>query len=296
VARELLPETTIDSDLDPEDQSVLRLLGHASVGYAPGHRLDVFALRQWDGSSRPAVGELLERNERDESDADLLWLGIRAIGDFDLDRFGSLGYWADLALVQGSEDTYSFRQVRDRLRVRRRVERRVFGLGGDAGINYTANLPLRPSLTLGYAWASGDDGAGDDGGFRQTGLQRNNDRFRGVNRFRYYGELLDPELSNLGIATVSLGVAVLRSSSVELAWHHYRQSQPSRELRGSRLDMDPNGVDRAIGQELDLVIGLQEWDHIEVEIVGSAFRAGRAFDRAPSRWSFGGFLSIEYRF
>ena len=50
---------------------------------------------------------------------------------------------------------------------------------------------------MGWAWGSGDQEpqSGNNGTFRQTGFQDNNDKWSGVTSFRYYGELVDPELS-----------------------------------------------------------------------------------------------------
>jgi alginate production protein len=54
-----------------------------------------------------------------------------------------------------------------------------------------------------------------DRAFRQTGLHSNEGRCQGRNYFHYYGELLQPELSNFQIWTVELGAPFWQSSSVE---------------------------------------------------------------------------------
>lgn len=56
-------------------------------------------------------------------------------------------------------------------------------------------------------------------GRRQTGLQDNNGEFFGVDCFRYYGELLRPELSKLQITTLALGFRMLTNSSIEFVYH-----------------------------------------------------------------------------
>jgi hypothetical protein len=48
-------------------------------------------------------------------------------------------------------------------------------------------------------------------------------------------------------------------------------------LRDATIRRQPAGRKRGIGHEVDLVVGLEEWKHVEVKLVGAAFRAGSAF-------------------
>ena len=59
--------------------------------------------------------------------------------------------------------------------------------------------------------------------------------------FKYYGHALNPELSNLLIVTVGLGVRPTARSSFEVVYHYYRQDEALAELRNSNLDVDPDG-------------------------------------------------------
>ena len=170
--------------------------------------------------------------------------------------------------------------------MRSRTRHGIHGWGFDLGATWETRLPGRPSLTLGYAMGSGDvrsdspkvdDQKSNDHSFRQTGLQDNNDRFRGVDRFKYYGELLKPELSNLRIATAALGFPFLENSSVELIYHSYQQVDAAKFLRDATVRRQPAGRKRGIGHEVDLVIGIEEWENFEIELIVAAFRAGPAF-------------------
>ena len=116
-----------------------------------------------------------------------------------------------------------------------------------------------------------------DGAFRQTGLQENEARWTGVTRFKYYGELLDPELSILAIVTVGLGLRPTKRSSIDLAYHDYRQETASARLRGAALAADPNGLSRRLGSELDLVVGYDGVTGLEIKGVLSYFLPGQAF-------------------
>ena len=156
--------------------------------------------------------------------------------------------------------------------------RSVRGHALDVGATLIFPVALRPSVTLGYAYGSGGERSGTrDANFRQTGLQENKARLAGVKRLQSYGELLQPELSNLAVSTLGAGLRVLNNSSVELVAHRYRQPVPSKELPGARLSTDPTGVSGDIGRELDLVVALREWRHVELTFKWSRFTPGAAF-------------------
>ena len=177
----------------------------------------------------------------------------------------ALTYWLELAHVRGRDGSRSIR-----------------GWGVDAGVTYTVDFPLRPSMTAAYAVGSGDSNPDGriDRAFRQTGLQENEARWAGVTRFKYYGELLDPELSNLAIITVGLGLRPTRQSSVDLVYHEYRQQTASTQLRGAALAADPSGLSPRLGSELDLVVGYDGVKGLEVKGVLSYFIPGQAFPQA----------------
>jgi hypothetical protein len=73
-------------------------------------------------------------------------------------------------------------------------------------------------------------------------------------------------------------VDLFESSSIELVYHYYRQDEAAETLGESRLKASPGGSNPDLGHEIDLIVGLEEWEHIEIELVGSVFRAGSAFD------------------
>jgi hypothetical protein len=295
VARELLPASTEFDGIDPEEEDVLRTLVRASWSWRPGHQLDLFGLGQWDDSGRSRLGARMTDDDEDLVDGDLAWVGLRSSGEEDLPSDAELRYWIDLAHVRGREWRYG---LDDDDRVDRRVRQRVSGWATDLGATLRLPTRHRPAFTLGYAFGSGDaeEMGRSSRAFRQTGLQDNNGKFRGVDRFRYYGELFDPELSNLHVVTAALGFRFWESSSVELLYHFYRQHRAAAFLRDTRLDAEPLGRSKTLGHELDLVIGLEEWEHFEVEVVAALFRAGSAFGSLSGELSYGGFLKVDYNF
>ncbi|TDJ08799.1 MAG: hypothetical protein E2O71_03785 [Deltaproteobacteria bacterium] len=291
VAQQLARRTSVESHIDPEEEDVLRFLGRATWEWTRKNRLQLYLLSQNDHSdtacpSPPCRETAIKDVEEDESDANLTWLGASADGRWGLGSAGRLYYWADTAVVGGRETFLDYSGVSDQRFVDSRTRHGVHGWGFDLGATWQTRLPGRPSLTLGYAMGSGDvrsdspkadDQKSNDHSFRQTSLQDNNDRFRGVNSFKYYGELLRPELSNLRIATAALGFRFLKNSSVELIYHSYQQVEAAKFLRKATVRRQPAGRKRGIGHELDLVIGIEEWEHFEIELIAAGFRAGPAF-------------------
>jgi alginate production protein len=299
LARELISDRSDRSWVDPNDDGVLRVLGELSWDFRRGQAAEWFVLAQDDHSRREQLGEVRGKEREDESDATLLWLGARLMGVFDLGPHGLFGYWLDAAWLQGHERFAEYEEVsRRRSRVDRVGERDVRGWAFDLGLGWILPLPWEPRIFGGYALASGDPApeSGTDRAFRQTGLQANEAGFGGVERFPSYGLVLDPELSNLGIVTLGVGLSLLRASSLDLVYHYYRLAQPADSLRDARLEAELDGVHRGVGHALDLVLALEEWERFEFDLALGALRLGPAFGANQGRWSAGGFVAVRYAF
>jgi alginate production protein len=175
--------------------------------------------------------------------------------------------------------------------------RKIRAIGFDIGATYEFNVAFEPSLTLGYAFGSGDDEPADniDENFRQTGLQDNEAKFNGVVKLKYYGEMIDPELSNLAIATVGVGIRPTHTTSLDLVYHYYRQDEASEEVRDAEIDEQPNGFNVDLGQEIDLVAGYRIKPHHKGSLVIGYFIPGNVFpdDADPALFTK---LEIQYEF
>jgi|CXWL01.1.fsa_nt_gi hypothetical protein len=275
-------ESTLQS-IDPEHDEVYRVMGLASWMWRSKQRLEFFFLKQWDRSSRDTPGRDIQKVNRDNYDDDMAWFGARAIGELGLDDYGTLNYWVDVAGVHGDETVYKYQSIDNPslTKVDDKVNQNtVNGWAFDIGAFWTLPVKYEPTFTLSYARASGDSDPNHGGNstFRQTGINRNKWRFNGVNRFRIYGELLRPELSNLGIFTTALGVRMLKNSSIELVYHKYDQVEAIGNLRDANINATPNGINKDIGQELDLVMNFREWKRLEIGVTAAVFDPGKAFD------------------
>jgi alginate production protein len=264
---------------DPEDLGILRFIGNAKWDWADRQEIQIYGLHQQDKSRRYAVGQIIDENSFDEADGKISWGGLRVRGRVKSKFPGKFYYWGDLALVTGRETVFdSLTLPNDSEQITAIDRAKVRGWAYDFGASFELPFAFKPYLTLGLARGSGGSRA-----FRQTGLHGNNGKFRGNSRFRYYGEVLRPDLSNLQVATVALGVPVGEDGWVETVWHRYRQPAPDDRISGSRLDIDPDGQSPRIGNELDLIASYRPASGWDFELTSGIFRAGRAFGANESR-------------
>lgn len=229
-----------------------------------------------DDPERLLAAYVVDRRD-DRSPRDYpIHFGARAIGEFAPDHES----WLEASLLRGFSDNRDFE-----------------GYGFDVGTTWSPDFAHPLSFTLGFAYGSGDDDPNDgtDEAFRQTGLQDNNGKFAGVTSFRYYGEVLDPELSNLAIWTAGVGARVGPKTSVDLVYHVYDQVDASDFMLDSDVEADPgelDGTQRGLGHEIDLILGTKAWKPWDFEIVYGRFEPGDAFVDEDAAW----LLSFQARF
>ena len=293
VGQELPRKSLLEDFSEPENEGVFRLLARANWRYVKNHGLDLFLMHHQDRSSTPSVGASLREDRVDPSDARLWWAGVRASGRTPREALGDLSYWADGAAVFGREKLLEFEEAPgNREVVTSRRSQPVQGWAIDIGARWDSQFPGQPLFTLGYALGSGDKTPerGIDHSFRQTGLQSNDEEFR------TYGELLRPELSNLSVPVFAVQFPVLSRSYVEFAYRHFRQIHAVPFVRDSRIEAEPNGTDKNIGQEWMLYGLLKEWKNVEIELVGAAFRAGNAYGMLSGKMAYSLFTKITFEF
>jgi alginate production protein len=222
----------------------------------------------------------IAREDRTELENSPYYLGVRATGE----PGRHLRFWADL--VHGGGERGRREDKSTPVRVRR-----VDAFAFDAGVLLRPRIALDPTFVASYAMASGDptndlpvdeQPSGDDQAFRQTGLHRNRDKYRGNVSFRYYGDAVDPELSNLRIATLAAGIRPVRAFSVDLAFHRYEQDEASVQIVNSDIDADPSGADPYLGKEWNLIVGYEPSPHVELRFTSGYFDPGPAFGPGAS--------------
>jgi alginate production protein len=189
-------------------------------------------------------------------------IGIRSVGSPTV----NFSYWGDLAYLRGKDEEF----------------RGTSAYAVDVGATYRfLGFPLNPNVTLGFAFATGDRNPDDNRSqeFRQTGFQSNEARIGGIAEFKYYGEALDPELSNLRILTAGIGFRPTVDLSVDLFYHHYRLDEFADQLRDSGITALMNQVEgqrsKSVGSGVDVVVGLRNL--FGVRRLGMDVRAGWFF-------------------
>ncbi len=244
----------------------------------PGRVNNYFLLARF----QPAAKHELEAfylvfDDRSEDADNPVFLGLQGQGR----ATDALDYWFVLAQVRGREGSTRLR-----------------GLGFDLGATYRFDTGWTPAITLGYAFGSGDSDPDDgvDRNFRQTGLQDNSYRFNGVENFQFYGQTLDPELSNLSIATVGFGIRPSRRSSIDLIYHRYRQAEAVEgRLRGAQVRARADGEHRDLGQAVDLILGYHEISQLRLRAKLGYFMPGQAFGETASD-AYSVEFGVEYEF
>ncbi len=255
-----LSASTVIFDRTPEEDEIWNYLLGVHTQPADGHELFVYGLHRHGGTT---------------ADVARTHTGVSYKGEF-----GDFTTWFDSALVFGDERGND-----------------VLAVGADVAAMYVfKDVPLEPSVYAGFAYGSGDahPTEGVDGNFRQTGLQRNNDRFNGLVTFRYFGEAADFELSNMLIFYGGVGFRPVDELSIDVEYHHFQQDQAATFLRDTRLRYDPNGRSRDLGNEWDLIIGYKPSPHWRFELDVAYFHAGFAFTDGDDAWF--GLFSATWRF
>jgi hypothetical protein len=218
------------------------------------------------GKRTTATAFVIARDDRNRGERPM-WVGTSVEGR----AAGTLKYWGNAAVRRGHAGPI-----------------KLTGWAVDGAVAYRFPALGAPVIAAGYAAASGDQSRSDgvDSNFRQTGLQDNTARFHGLKRLAYYGELFDPELSNIEIVTAGSGMKPFAAASIDVVYHRYRQRQVRRSFASNALEAAGTGKSAHIGDEIDLVISVQRFRPIDFSIVAGIFwpGAGMASPVKPARY------------
>ena len=289
-AEEQLPESTADDFIEPELDDLERLLLNLSWEVADGHSVEFYYLRQRDNSSNYSPGDSIAYDRIDEEDADLSWRGISYIAELENDTIGSIDLELHYTAVRGRSILYELEDPESGY-----AEVAEFTHADIDGQAYGFHARWSPDaldrLTLIVAGATGSGDSTKTGNtnesYRQTGIQGD---------LESYGELFQPELSNLNIGLLGLEWQASSSLSVALLHYDYRQNKLADEIRDASIEADPSGTSRDLGTELDLVLSLEHEDTLELYVTYARFKAGKAYDSAPDKSSRFIGVDISYNF
>lgn len=194
----------------------------------------------------------------------LNWFGVWSRGHLFKNK---ISYWSNIATLWGNSGFDS-----------------IYGIAYDIKITSRLPLDLPVLVTVGYAYGSGDPNPRDrsDLNFRQTGFQDNSARIAGLKRVKYYGFIFDPELSNMKIWTLGLGLQPTLKSSLEFLFHTYSQVVAQKFLRDSNISARPLGTNKHLGTELDIILTMREIPNVDLSLIFGYFHPGMAFGEVNS--------------
>jgi alginate production protein len=92
-------------------------------------------------------------------------------------------------------------------------------------------------------------------------------------RLPYYGELFDPELSNLQVVTAGSGLRPTRNIGIDVVLHGYWQSALRDSIPSSAFHVDATGTHRLLGHELDAAVTIRA-GRFDVDLAAGVFVAG----------------------
>ncbi len=227
---------------------------------------DFFAQASWSLDKRnQASAYLLSRQDSGQRDKDPIWWGVRYFGE----PTGTLRSWADVSFMRGDDNL---------------KQRSLKAWAFDFGTTFTAHhQSFSTSFTASYAVGSGDKTGGDGVSqeFRQTGYEDNVSHIGGASTVHYYGEVLDPELSNIKILTLGAGISPEFGGSLEALFHSYKQREIDNELTDSDLLAPPAiplGINDDLGWELDVIASSPKlWERVRLRWTFGLFNPGDAF-------------------
>ncbi|HIE4801070.1 TPA: alginate export family protein [Serratia marcescens] len=155
----------------------------------------------------------------------------------------ALRHWLDLGLSDVS-----------------RAGKNTRGYAVDVGGTYIFNnTELKPRITMGYAMGTQY--------YRQTGLHDNEATFGGNTKFKFYGETLNPDLSNIQIMTTGLGINLPQQATLDVVYHDYRQARLM-NLSQNRIDLKAKHdkkTTRRLGSGVDIIVGWEPVDNTKLE-------------------------------
>lgn len=143
------------------------------------------------------------------------------------------------------------------------------GVGFDSRATYNLDGLRKPQITFGFAAGTAK--------FQQSGLHSNKTYDGGQTQFHRYGYVFQPELSNLAVVSVGLGLRPSRKFSLDLHAHGYMQISASTIAPIARVRGTTTGISQFVGTELNLLGAWRPTKKTKVEFGLGGFNAGSAY-------------------
>ncbi len=252
------------------------LIARLDYQYRYNHHLGLFFLKEYYPYS-PKVGYKYSILKGLRRKTNLNWIALRLNGKNER----GLNYWFNLGFMWGKRDLVNSRTLdcsADRV-VESVKNKKRRGWGLDVGLKERYE-----KSGLGIRIALGSGSSSGDRDFKLPKISSRMDRLFGPNRVRYYGELANPQLTNIGIISLFGGYKLSEENWLEANFINYSLLNKNGTSPLSRFFCNPTS--KYLGWELDLMLDGQirrqddKWRYL---IIGSLFK--RAGKNAENRFS-----------
>ena len=277
----IVDERLTDDETTINLEDTLYLIGHLDYQYYRNNRIELFGMHEKNDKPQNQIGLISDIWKPAQAKSSLTWLGARATG-YLANESSELRYWLDVGYVTGeTQDLFNVQYSKSYDSVTIGFQDYdVSGWGGSLGGVWR---PKSDAYALGAGLAAGD---GEKSSRTDTARKRyiqprianNKSHIIGPTTFRYYGELVDPELTNIMIASLYGGINVYNYAWLQMSLHNYRQIEADTQLYASRYMIQPNGHSEDIGNELDIMYNYRLLNNSQLQLILSAFKGGSAFD------------------
>ena len=204
----------------------------------------------------------------------LSWFGLRSIGK-KIYKDKNINYWFDYSLIKGNYEALKIDNIHSN----------AFDFGASFSKNNSHSL-------YGFSYARGGKN------FYSPYLTNYKSSFLTKNvSFKYYGELLSPDLNNLRIFSLYWMYDFFDSHKAVIAFHNYKQNTPSKYFRvNNQMTLNTDGINSNIGNEIDFIYNWNLPNLQRYKFIISYFKGGSAFSSAKKKEAIYVYFIYRYYF
>lgn len=283
IADKMSEARTDVNELPKEEQDIARFFASTRWQWRKDHYLTFLTTHAERYGNRNDLAPDSESGTPERVPESLTWVGIRADqGYFDWHSRSPVQYLASFGAVAGTDALLT--EDPGATNGFTREERDVSGWAADLGLR--AQLVESPRWVVGMhgAVASGGDQPGKSDAFRQTQMESNRSRFTGTrSQVARFGEAVQPEWSNLKVATVYTALTDRDWWAANLLYHKYWLSDVAGTVNSDLVEPGFTGTSDDLGESIDMVLGYYgsrdtgTWSDIDARIRAGVFFPGDAY-------------------
>jgi alginate production protein len=198
------------------------------------------------------------------------WLSIRSYNTSYNEKGDKFFYYGNIAYLKGEKN----------------YKNNTNGNEMFAGIMYEPHNWINKGVGVSFAHASSD--------YFQPYISNNKSDFLIKNlSFRYFGEFLDPELSNINILSLYYKNVLNINSLYIFSLHKYWKNDKNKNIYTSRYIVDTNRKSNDIGQEIDFLYKYMQ-NNYYWQFGLTYFLGGNAFDQAQKKDGISAKINFRY--